>query len=515
MTDKALSSLTSIGTLENADTGDTVYIINGGNSRQAALGRVKNLAALSPVDASLIIGNGTNWTTLAKGTAGYHLQSDTGGLEWTFAREILTANRTYYVRTDGSDSNTGVTDDAAGAFLTIQHAYDVIADTLDLSDYIVTIQVGDGTRNGQQLFVTRPWIGGNGGGQGAVRLRGNVASPSSCILDAQGNHSIWFQAGIPGIFNIDGFKFVDTVGGGTGIFNNASGSRVYLGDGIDFGNMTATGTHMWLAQASTIFNYNKNYTISGSARRHALVEVGGTLDIELSTITLTGTPDFASAFISVESGGKFYSAVTYSGSATGKRFLARSGGSIRIVSPTFTDVGSAAFTTLPGDEPGDLLGGTLNEYTGNFLVMGCSGAAVSHTGNTNETTLATVTIPGGSMGPNGVVRVTSLWSVTNSSNNKALIIRFGGTSGTAYQNITVTTVGTVHFVTLIRNRNSANSQVGHASGAGLPFGTSGGAVTTSSVDTANDVDLVVRGTLASAGETITLESYMVEVLGHA
>ena len=52
MSDKALSSLTSIGTLADADTGDEVYIVRGGNSRRAALGSGWVLAAdLASTDA--------------------------------------------------------------------------------------------------------------------------------------------------------------------------------------------------------------------------------------------------------------------------------------------------------------------------------------------------------------------------------------------------------------------------------------------------------------------------------
>jgi pectin methylesterase-like acyl-CoA thioesterase len=53
-----------------------------------------------------------------------------------------TANITYYIRTDGSDSNTGLINSAAGAFLTIQHAIDVLPQTIN---HTVIINVAAGT----------------------------------------------------------------------------------------------------------------------------------------------------------------------------------------------------------------------------------------------------------------------------------------------------------------------------------------------------------------------------------
>jgi hypothetical protein len=145
------------------------------------------------------------------------------------------------------------------------------------------------------------------------------------------------------------------------------------------------------------------------------------------------------------------------------------------------------------------------------FVLAQSAVAASHTGNTTETTLATVTIPAGTMGGNGSVAIETLWSYTNSANNKTLFVRFGGTGGTAYRQIVLTTTDTVLNMCQVFNRNSQSSQIGSPAAAGGGYGAVAAANVTSAVNTANATDISIRCQLANSGETITLEAYRVIV----
>jgi len=147
-------------------------------------------------------------------------------------------------------------------------------------------------------------------------------------------------------------------------------------------------------------------------------------------------------------------------------------------------------------------------------ILGASAVAASLTGTLTETTLATVPIAAGVMGLNGILRVTTLWTVTNSANNKTLFVKLGGAGGTGYFSRVVTAVASVSNCTLIRNRNSQASQIAFFNGGGASggWGDNGSANTTGTINTATAQDLVIRGQLANVGETITLESYLVELI---
>lgn len=142
--------------------------------------------------------------------------------------------------------------------------------------------------------------------------------------------------------------------------------------------------------------------------------------------------------------------------------------------------------------------------------LASSAVAVSVTGTTNETVLATITIPAGAMGINGGVMIHSAWTITNNANTKTLRIRLNGIAGTAYLSQSPASVlSFIDFGRRIRNRNSASSQVGIINSTGS---TSGGAVVTSSIDTTVSVDLVITAQLGVGTDTATLESYEVWLL---
>lgn len=151
---------------------------------------------------------------------------------------------------------------------------------------------------------------------------------------------------------------------------------------------------------------------------------------------------------------------------------------------------------------------------GAWHVLGIAGAAAAHTGDTAETALASFTVPGGAMGPNGVIRVTALWTYTNSANVKTLRVRLGGLSGAIFQANTVSTSNVIVTQRTIHNRNSQLSQVGFNVSVANSFVAvgSGSPPATGSEDTSVDQALVISCQLANSSETVTLEACLVELV---
>lgn len=156
------------------------------------------------------------------------------------------------------------------------------------------------------------------------------------------------------------------------------------------------------------------------------------------------------------------------------------------------------------------IAGGRGPYEQTHSIIASSATPVSGPADTSENILATVTIPAGVMGTNGRLRIESLWTITNSANNKIVRVRLGGISGTQFLGRVIGAAATFYNLFTISNRNAANSQVSNQSNGDFTISTA--SVVTGSIDTSTAQSLVFTGQKASAGETITLESYLVELI---
>lgn len=229
-------------------------------------------------------------------------------------REVLTAARTYYVRTDGSDSNTGLVDSAGGAFLTIQKAINVVYGTLDLSGYAVTIDVGNGTYTGA-ISVTSPQIGA-----GAITILGDTTTPSNVVISVTSNTAVRVT-GFGTNLNLSGVK-IATVTSGSCIYVS-SGGVVNITGKCEFGAASGGSNHMVTDTQGVINCISVNYEITGAAGCHMAASQGGQIVVFGNTVTVTGTPAFSVQFARCTSTAFLLAlSVTYSGAATGTRYFA-------------------------------------------------------------------------------------------------------------------------------------------------------------------------------------------------
>lgn len=142
-----------------------------------------------------------------------------------------------------------------------------------------------------------------------------------------------------------------------------------------------------------------------------------------------------------------------------------------------------------------------------------SGTVASCPADTTEDTLATIAVGANTLGTNGWMRITTNWSFTNNGNNKTLRVRYSGAAGTQYLGTTLTTQQYTMVQTIIANAGATNSQRGNSQTitfAGVT-GTTAATAQTSAVDTTASTTIVITGQKGSAGDALTLESYLVEV----
>lgn len=253
----------------------------------------------------------------------------------TSVREKLTANRSYFVSTSGSDSNNGLS--PTTPFLKIQTGINAAAN-LDLGNFnLVGVQVAPGTYN---ETLSLPSYVGNG----PIVVTGSPGTPANTIIDAsaQGNpFPIFANQNLSG-YTFNGFRLQTSAGGNCVLA--AQQGRVQLAN-IEFGT---AGIHIQCHSRSLV-QLVGNTKMVADPNFHWLVDTGGSIITNGTALDVTGR-SVGIAFARVTNGALLdIPAMVFIGTATGKRFDVDGAGVIH----TGTNATNPATSTyIPGNQPG-------------------------------------------------------------------------------------------------------------------------------------------------------------------
>jgi len=396
-------------------------------------------------------------------------------------RLALQGDQTFYVSpVSGSDTtNYGLV--PASAWATLQFGYETIANYYDLNGYTATLRAADGTYS-VGLSAGTPLTGGNFrlkfNGSGAI-----VNTAAAPILKFTNNVRAQVSngnlTGVGSCIDVDNGAYVRY---GGQVFNTTAQDHVRVQNG---------GVAEQIA--GTAF-------IVGNAASHIHVLTNGVANISGRTIQALASASFSDSFVKAESGGMVQAVSTTFTNGTwlsGRRFNLSGFGSV-----------------VTSNAGGSYFPGTINgvNYNPTNRILAQSAVEVSVGASTTRTVLATIPVSAGVIGPNGQLRITTAWEYTNSGNNKTMDYTFGGTT---FLTLTRTTDNAALWSRSIYNAGAENSQVasGWSSATGGEGAGGGGvALVTATIDTAVSQSLEIAGTKASAGESLRLRNYTVEVI---
>lgn len=334
-------------------------------------------------------------------------------------RQVLLSDKNYYVRTDGMDENDGSANDPAHAFLTIQHAVEVARDKLDCNFNSVEIFVADGTYSDESIRITDLLD------CFLFRITGNLEHPDHVILgDVEDDYCFFVDASHTPV-TLQGFKLINSAGYGISVRNSSTPVQLYA---IEYGDTSLAHIHAYEHGSVAI---DGGYSITGSAPEHMLAEKFGSITVaDNSNVVISYTPAFSTAFAHARDQGQILlsNLIYWSGSATGKRFIAERDGHIV--------TGGQGLTWFPGSIAGQVLQDGSYDDT---MALVASNAAISGATKTKITYDAKGLVTSGADATTAdIADSTDKRYVTD-----AQLTVIGNTSGTNSGNETTTTIGTL------------------------------------------------------------------------
>lgn len=326
----------------------------------------------------------------------------------------------------------------------------------------------------------------------------NSAFGEACLIystTGNGNTAVGWKAclGTVGVGHSDyntgvGYATLWTSANGTPVTQNtAIGAFALSAAGLVGARNCALG---YLAGGSTLTSANDNIFVGYNS--------GGGLTTGDNNIFVGQS---AGASVTTGSNNVIIGAATGSAALSGNIILSNGAGT------TFLTLNSTNATfTVPIDSA------TLSTklIKGRYVLGASAATGMSITGTTTETTLATISVPANTMGANGQIVVTTQWSFAGAAGTRTPRIKF---AGTVYNGIAFTSAAlSARTQAQWANRNATNSQVG-TEPSQANFSQNNTAVSsTSAIDTTSSQNITITAQLGNAADTMTLESYIVELI---
>lgn len=231
----------------------------------------------------------------------------------TGTRLVFTGPTSFCITTTGLDANSGI---SPNCWLTLQHAWDYLNQSVDMAGQTATINIGAGgyvgfTASGGVLGATTST---------SIAFIGDTVTPANVQIVGTTTSAVLAENGAQ--FSIGGVT-LSASGSGAGqgrcLYVLPAGSSIVFND-VAFGfcqiaQLSAAGGTIAVPQGGGAANYG---LLAGGSQYHMIAGQAGFIQLNNAVVSFSGTPPYSQYFAFATSGGQIEATgMTFSGAATG------------------------------------------------------------------------------------------------------------------------------------------------------------------------------------------------------